>query len=191
MIIGRIVINKRNGEYILKKHSYYKEDRLSKRGTWNRILIDIFEYNFPYKLNTIGVADDDKNSEDTFNEWLELQLSKTPERLIFEKLLVSIEVLYEAEANLCSHLWRFNDSKSHKEEGHQYDCERITSLVYEHTSIIEKAMSYIVLLLQHLENIDIQMMLDTADFKDDPLPYYKSLEIIERVLSTIEILKKS
>lgn len=174
----------------MKKHSYYKKDRLSKRGTWNRMLIDIFEYGFPYRLNTTGVTNDNKNSDDIFSEWLELQLNKTPERLIFEKLLVSIEVLYETEANLCSRLWNLNASKSHSEEYDQNGCERITNLLYEHTSIIEKATTYIVMLLQKLKNVDIQITLEKTDFENDSLPYYKSLEIIERLLPTIKNFKE-
>lgn len=175
-----------NGSRFLKNHSYYKEDRLSKRGTWNRMLIDIFEYDFPYRLNTIGVTDDDKNSEDTFNEWLELQLNKTPERLIFEKLLVSVDILYEAKASLSHSLHLLHRNTNISEDTF---CEKTTHLVYGRALIIEAAMTYIIMFMQQLNYADIKILMDTTNFECDPILYANSLEIIERVLPKIKLFK--
>lgn len=175
----------------MKNHNYYKEDRIRKWGTWDCKLIYIFEHDFSYRLAAKEVTNEKSDAENKFNEWLERQLIKAPERLVFEKLLVSIEVLCEEKANLCSRLWNLNTYKSHSEGSYSHDCEKITGLVYEHTLIIEKAMTYIVLFLQQLKGIDVMMMLNSTDFENDPLPYYRSLEVIEQILPTVELLNRS
>lgn len=167
----------------MKKDSYYKEEKIRTRGGSNYVVINIFEYGFPYVLDTVKVQE---NAESTFNDWLQLQLHKTPERMIFEKLLVSVDILYEAKASLSHSLHLLYHDTNLSEDTAS---EKTTYLVYERSLIIETAMTYITIFVQQLNYADIENLMDTNNFECDPILHTNSHEIIERLLSTIKLLK--